>query len=282
MGAGVYAVHGVGVHRPAGSGGQAGTPDLALLPRALRRGLSAGMKFAIAAAGQALTQARAGGAAGEGTEVPIVYGSAGGETSTAIELLTSIVAARESSPVSFRHSVHNAAPGLLSIALGTLASSTAVAAGDETLLAVLLEAAALLNEGAPAVLLVVAEEGASPLLSPAQSAGAGAGAVAWVLGPAARPRRGDGARVLAFVGAPTRAAHALPPEAGAVGDPLQPAWRLADSIAQLAGGPDAAASDSVPVTTVALSPGQSWQLQVAGTCEALGQLQVAGTCEVLA
>jgi hypothetical protein len=253
----VVAVAGVGAFDPTSPMSPTAAPDLALLPRTLRRGLSAGMKYAIAAAGQAVVQARQAGGLAAGAELPIVYGSAGGETATAIELLTTIVAARESSPVSFRHSVHNAAPGLMSIALGTLASSTAVAAGAETLLAMLLEASALLNEGEPAVLLVLAEEGAQPPLVPDQAAGAGAGAVACLLTAAVRSTPG----ALAYLTMPAL-------EAGSARgaddhDPLGPAWALARAIA-------AAASTA---TTVALSSaqasGKSWQMRVAATAEAL-------------
>jgi hypothetical protein len=250
----VAAVVGVGSFDP--RSGDA--PDLALLPRTLRRGLSAGMKYAIAAAGLAVAQARRTGALVEGAELPIVYGSAVGETATAIELLTTIVAARESSPVSFRHSVHNAAPGLLSIALGTLASSTAVAAGAETLLAMLLEAAALLNEGVPAVLLVSAEEGASPQLVPGQIAGAGAGAVACLLTAVGAVRAGT---ALAYLTAPALAEGAA--RAAADGDPLAPAWGLARAIS-------AAASTATAVAlSAALPSGKHWQAQVAATPEAL-------------
>ena len=250
----MVAVVGVGSFDP--TSGDA--PDLALLPRSLRRGLSAGMKYAIAAAGQAVAQARRTGALADGAELPIVYGSAVGETATAIELLTTIVAVRESSPVSFRHSVHNAAPGLLSIALGTLASSTAVAAGAETLLALLLEAAALLHEGVPAVLLVIAEEGASPQLVPGQGAGAGAGAVACLL-TAVGAARADTA--LAYLTAPVLTEGGG--RAVGDGDPLAPAWGLARAIT-------AATSTAIKVAlSSALPSGKSWQAQVAATPEAL-------------
>jgi hypothetical protein len=255
----VVAVAGVGVFEPTPRTGSDDAdpvaPDLALLPRTLRRGLSAGMKYAVAAAGPAVAQARRTGALAADAELPIVYGSAVGETATAIDLLTTIVAAHESSPVSFRHSVHNAAPGLLSIALGTLASSTAVAAGAETLLATLLEAAALLNEGAPAVLVILAEEGASPLLAPDEIAGAGAVACVLTAPGAGRPD----ATALAFLTMP-----ALTEDAGrAAGDrdSLRPALELARAIAA---APDA-------VTRVALSAaspaGRSWQARVAATRE---------------
>lgn len=243
----------------AASAGVAGAPpDLGILPRSLRRGLSTGMKLAIAAAGQAVAQARASGrAAGE---LPIVYGSAVGETETAIELLTSITATRESSPVLFRHSVHNAAAGLLSIALGSQASSTAVAAGAETLLAVLLEAQGLLSEGTAAVLLVVAEEGASALLSPGRIAPGGA--LAWVLAPLAAIA-GEEAVGEVYLTAPEwrgGGGGELPRPAG---DPLAPAWQLAAAIAAARAHVDAA-----PVA-VALSAEERWQVRIAGRAEAL-------------
>jgi hypothetical protein len=255
----VYAVRGQGIERA-----DAATPiDLGLLPRSLRRGLSGGMKFAIAAAGRAIADARAAGL--PAIELPIVYGSAVGETATAVELLTSIVASRESSPVLFRHSVHNAAPGLLSIALQSLASSTAVAAGAETLLAVLLEAAGLLNEGAPAVLVVVAEEGSPRLLAPGRMGSAGA--VAWVLASTAGSAGDD------VAGASGARAHLTMPDLGdpaaavvAAGssDPLAPAWHLADAVAAAA-----AVAGETPALAIALSPDRPWRVRVAADREAL-------------
>jgi hypothetical protein len=260
----VLGVWGLGVlgARDAGAAASA-PPDLSLLPRSLRRGLSAGMKLAIDAAGKAVAQARSTGHAD--VELPIVYGSAVGETQTAVELLTSIIASGESSPVLFRHSVHNAAAGLLSIALQSLASSTAIAAGGETLLAVLLEAVGLLDEGAPAVLLVVSEEGASTLLAP--DSGARAGAVACVLAPPG-PRDPAGApdQALAYLTAPERTSSDAPAgDAVAAVDPLAAAWALAAAIAQV----HAEGNRSLTPVAVPLSPRQPWRVRVARRPEAL-------------
>jgi Beta-ketoacyl synthase, N-terminal domain len=234
----IFAVRGLGVRR----GQQDGPADLGLLPRSLRRGLSEGMKIAIHVAGQALA-----GAGAAKAEIPVVFGSAVGETATAVELLGGILRAGESSPVLFRHSVHNAAPGILSIALGSLASSTAVAAGDDTLLAVFLEAGALLREGAPAVLAIVSEEGPSPVLSPDEVGPAGG--VAFVLGASA-------AEADNYVTAPERGQAALSAKG-----PLAPAFALADALLG-AGQNDGSAA-------IALSARSPWRVRVAAKRELL-------------
>jgi hypothetical protein len=220
-------------------------PDLGLLPKTLRRGLSDGMKFAIDAAGRALQRAGR-----TGADLPIVFGSAIGETGTALELLTSITGSGESSPVLFRHSVHNATAGVLSIALPSLASSTAVAAGAETLLAALWEVGGLLREGAPAVLLVVAEEPPSPALMPGRTSRPGA--VACVL---ERSSSHPGAQ-----------AYLAGPELGATpgafaGDPLDPALALAHAVAE--------GQEGGPPVAIALSSRQPWRIRVARDRQAL-------------
>jgi hypothetical protein len=234
----VLALRGIGVITPEEAGGPL---DLGLLPRSLRRGLSEVMKLAIAVAGRTLA------AAGIGPgPLPIVYGSAFGESRTALELLTSITAAGESSPVLFRHSVHNAAPGLLSIALGSGAPATAVAAGEETMLACLLEAGALLREGHSKVLVVLADDAIPAELSPRRPSRPGA--VAMLLSSdAAQESPG-------YVSGP-ELGDALAP--GPVAPPLGPAFALA------------AASAQQSATRVALSTRQPWQLRFAPSREAL-------------
>ena len=62
------------------------------------------------------------------------------------------------SPTQFSLSVHNAVIGLWSILRGQSCEMTALAAADDGFEHGLVEAAGLLHEGAPAVLLIVAEE----------------------------------------------------------------------------------------------------------------------------
>jgi hypothetical protein len=62
------------------------------------------------------------------------------------------------SPTQFSLSVHNAVIGLWSIMRGETSEMTALAAAGDGLEHGMLEAAALLEEGAPAVLLIVTEE----------------------------------------------------------------------------------------------------------------------------
>ena len=244
LGAGLLSVQGLGLF-VAPEDGAAAAPDLGLLPRTLRRGLSQGMKFAIDATGRALRDAGCSGA-----DLPIVFGSAVGETQTAFELLTSITGVGESSPVLFRHSVHNATAGILSIALGNPGPSTAVAAGAETLLAALWEVGCHLREGAPAVLLVLAEEPLSAVLAPGRAGQAGA--VACVLGLAVA----DG-QARAFLTAPELAAGSTAPDGAR--ESLAPALALAQAIA----------ADEGPPVAIALSNRQPWRVRVARSKQAL-------------
>ena len=62
------------------------------------------------------------------------------------------------SPTQFSLSVHNAVIGLWSIMRGETSEMTALAAAGDGLEHGLIEACALLNDGAPAVLLVITEE----------------------------------------------------------------------------------------------------------------------------
>jgi hypothetical protein len=126
--------------------------DLALLERSLRRGLSEVTKLFMHAAKLALDAAQL-----DARTMPVVFASAFGEIALAEALLAEAYERDASSPVRFRHSVHNTAPGLLSISQQNKASSTAIAAGWDTVAMGLLEAQVQLSE-AEHVLLVFAEE----------------------------------------------------------------------------------------------------------------------------
>jgi hypothetical protein len=126
--------------------------DLALLERTLRRGLSELTKLFMHAAKLALDAAGT-----DARTLPVIFGSAFGELSTAEALLAEAYERDASSPARFRNSVHNTAPGLLSISLKSSAPSTAIAAGWDTVAMGMLEARAQLAE-VESVLLVFAEE----------------------------------------------------------------------------------------------------------------------------
>lgn len=89
--------------------------------------------------------------------VATVFGSSHGEIQRMMELVTTPTD-RPVSPLRFQVSVHNAAAGLLSIATGNRGFSTSVSAGDDTLLAALWEAAALLHERGGQVVVAVGDE----------------------------------------------------------------------------------------------------------------------------
>jgi len=124
-------------------------PDVSFLPAMQRRRLSrlARMAFSV---GWPLAE-------GHG-QLPLVFISRHGETPRTFEILSDLAADQPLSPTQFSLSVHNAVIGLWSILRGSTCEMTALAANGDGLEHGMLEAAALLNEGAPAVLLVITEE----------------------------------------------------------------------------------------------------------------------------
>ncbi|MBC3433837.1 beta-ketoacyl synthase chain length factor [Pseudomonas sp. BW16M2] len=124
-------------------------PDVSFLPAMQRRRLSplARMAFAV------------GWPLAEGCEpMPLVFVSRHGETPRTLSILSDLAAQQPLSPTQFSLSVHNAVIGLWSILRGETCEMTALAAAGDGFEQGLLEAAALLREGAPAVLLIIAEE----------------------------------------------------------------------------------------------------------------------------
>jgi hypothetical protein len=91
-------------------------------------------------------------------DLPLVFISRHGETPRTFEILKDLAADQPLSPTQFSLSVHNAVIGLWSIMRNETSEMTALAATGDGLEHGVLEAAALLNEGAPAVLLVITEE----------------------------------------------------------------------------------------------------------------------------
>ncbi len=140
--------------RPASDDAQ---PDVGFLPAMQRRRLSrlARMAFAVAtplADGQ--------------PPMPLVYCSRHGDTARGLALFEALAREEPLSPTHFSLSVHNAIIGLWSIQRGDTSEMTALAAEGDGLEHALLEAAGLLAEGAPQVLLVIAEDSPPPLYRP--------------------------------------------------------------------------------------------------------------------
>jgi hypothetical protein len=89
------------------------------------------------------------------------------------------------SPLRFQNSVHNAAAGQLSIAHENRAPAMSLAAGNDTVAMVLLEAMTLLAHGGDEVIAIVADEPLPQSIRPGHQASAVAAAL--VLGPAVDP-----------------------------------------------------------------------------------------------
>jgi hypothetical protein len=159
-------------------------PDLSLLERTLRRGLSDVTRLFMHASQLALVDAGVG-----ANEVHVVFGSAYGELATAEALMDQAYSENSASPARFRHSVHNSAPGLLSISAHNQLPSTAIAAGHNTVAMGLFEASAQLRSGAQRVLLVFAEEAVPNALSPDHEFGPAAVALVLSQSLSAKPPR---------------------------------------------------------------------------------------------
>lgn len=124
-------------------------PDVAFLPALQRRRLSrlARMAFAVAAP-----------LADGQPPMPLVYVSRHGETPRTLGLLEELAREEPLSPTQFSLSVHNAIIGLWSILRGDTSEMTALAGEADGLEHAILEACALLAEGAPQVLVIAAED----------------------------------------------------------------------------------------------------------------------------
>lgn len=87
--------------------------------------------------------------------VPLVFASRHGDVQRSFELLDTLARAEPMSPTQFGLSVHNAIAALYSIVRGERGNYLALAGGRSTAEAALVEAAGLLADGAPEVLVVV-------------------------------------------------------------------------------------------------------------------------------
>ncbi len=127
---------------------RAGEPALQQMPPMLRR--HAGRLGRLACS-------PAYGTLGDLRDVPMVFSARYGEVSRSVELLSALSAGDELSPTTFGLSVHNAVPGLFSMARKETANSISLAAGEDCAEAGVIEACGLLDDGAEQVLLVVAD-----------------------------------------------------------------------------------------------------------------------------
>ena len=111
----------------------------------------------------------------------VVVGSAYGELATLVEMLDERERDGLVSPLRFQNSVHNAAAGQLSIVHANKTPSMSLAAGNDTVAMVLLEAMTLLALGGDEVIAIVADEPLPQSLRPGHHASAIAAAL--VLAP---------------------------------------------------------------------------------------------------
>ncbi|MBB6187030.1 beta-ketoacyl synthase chain length factor [Rhodanobacter sp. MP7CTX1] len=95
---------------------------------------------------------------GEDEQLPFVFASRHGETPCTFALLADVAQEQPLSPTKFGLSVHNAIAGQWSILRGQRGESVAIAGEADTFEHAMLEGAMLLAEGAPAVVVVIAEE----------------------------------------------------------------------------------------------------------------------------
>jgi hypothetical protein len=91
----------------------------------------------------------------EETGMPLVFASRHGDVARSMELLEALAADEPPSPTTFGLSVHNAIAALYSILRRDRGNYVALAGGKSTVETACIEAAALLADGAPEVLLVV-------------------------------------------------------------------------------------------------------------------------------
>lgn len=98
--------------------------------------------------------------------MPLIFVSRHGEAGRSLELLRELAVEQPISPTQFSLSVHNAAIGLWSILRQDTSEMTAISGERDGFEHGALEAASLLDEGAPEVLLVITEEAPPALYSP--------------------------------------------------------------------------------------------------------------------
>ncbi len=120
-------------------------PDVGFIPPMDRRRLTLLERAALSVAWKVYPK---------GEEIPVVFASRWGEIGTTLKLMRQMHDEGEISPAGFSNSVHNAAPGHLSLMTKNRAPYTAIAAGKESYEMGLLEASTYHGK----VLFVYAEE----------------------------------------------------------------------------------------------------------------------------
>src|SRR6476661_6333585 len=115
--------------------------------------------------------------------VPVVFASAYGDAGRCLQLLKEFASVGDASPTEFTFSVHNAIGAMYSIARGDTSNYTSVAAGPATAASGVVEACALLADGAREVLLVAYDEPLPDAYKVFQAEAACAYAWAWRIVP---------------------------------------------------------------------------------------------------
>ncbi|MBF6023369.1 beta-ketoacyl synthase chain length factor [Lysobacter niastensis] len=124
------------------------TPALSEVPAMQRRRIERLGRMAVQVACWCAPASQSG-------EVPLVFASRHGDVQRSFELLDNLTRGEPMSPTHFGLSVHNAIAALYTIIRGERGNYTALAAGRSTAEAAMVEAAGLLADGAPEVLVVV-------------------------------------------------------------------------------------------------------------------------------
>ena len=128
-------------------------PDVSFVPALARRRLTSVERAAMHVAHEAMARAGA-----EPAGVPVVFASRWGEIGTTFKLISQFREEGEMSPAGFSNSVHNAAPGAISLFAKNTAPYTSIAGRERSLESGLLEALAQLLSASGRVLFVFAEE----------------------------------------------------------------------------------------------------------------------------
>ena len=128
-------------------------PDVSFVPPMERRRLTGVERAALSVAWQVYPH---------GEQIPVVFASRWGEIGTTLKLMRQMHDEGEMSPAGFSNSVHNAAPGHLSLLAKDKAPYTAIAAGPDSYVMGLLEASTYPGK----VLFVYAEEATPEMYRP--------------------------------------------------------------------------------------------------------------------
>lgn len=132
-------------------------PDVHFIPPLLRRRLDPLGRMALHVAWPCARDHEA---------LPLVFASRHGSLERTVQLLEDLILEAPLSPTAFSLSVHNSIAGLFSICRTDRSPSTALAAGEHTLGAGLLEGIGMLADGAGKVLVVYADEAIPPEYQP--------------------------------------------------------------------------------------------------------------------